>query len=73
MFTRDPYDVPTPRAPRPEVPDHIKVFYQQIPDMRPTVPTRVTPATMNVCRMLTTAEGKRVAYHFRGCPHFSED
>lgn len=72
MFTRDPYDVPTPQAPRPEVPDHIREFWGQVPDMRPTVPSRQTPATLNICRFMPA---ERRVYHIRGgCPHFpSED
>ena len=67
MYTRDPYDIPTPQAPRPELPDHIKAFWSQVPDMRPTVkPER--PATMNTCRF--DPQAKRV-WHLRGgCPHF---
>jgi hypothetical protein len=72
MYTRDPYDVPTPQAPRPETPDHIKAFYSQIPDMRPTVRGRETPATLNTCRTLCTPDGKRTMYHMRGCHHFPE-
>ena len=73
MFTRDPYDIPTPQQPKPQVPDHIKAFYSQLPDMRPTVPARDRgQATLNVCRTLCTPDGKRVMYHYRGCPHTSE-
>jgi hypothetical protein len=69
MYTRDPYDVPTPRQPKPETPDHIKAFYGQLPDMRPTMPAYDRGrATLNACRFDTQA--KRV-YHLRGgCPHF---
>lgn len=67
MFTRDPYDVPTPQAPRPEVPDHIKAFYSQLPDMRPTT-GRNTPATLRICRFISGPEGRRTI-HAPGCPH----
>lgn len=72
MYTRDPFDIPTPRAPRPETPDHIKAFYSQIQDMRPTVPGGFdrSTATLNTCRFDTA--NKRV-YHIRGgCPHFPQ-
>lgn len=66
MYTRDPFDVPTPQAPRPETPSHITAFYSQVPDMRPTV-GRQTPATY-ACRF--DPQKKRVL-HVRGfCPHF---
>ena len=68
MFTRDPYDIPTPQAPRPEVPDHIKAFYSQLPDMRPTT-GRNMPATARICRFTNGPEGRRVL-HVKGCPHF---
>lgn len=70
MFTTDPFDVPTPRAPRPETPDHIKAFWSQVPDMRPTVrPER--PATFNTCRF--DPQAKRVWHARGGCPHFSSE
>lgn len=66
MYTRDPFDVPTPRAPRPETPSHIQAFYSQLPDMRPTVkPER--PATF-ACRFNPQT---KTVLHVRGfCPHF---
>lgn len=73
MYTRDPYDIPTPRQPRPEPPDHIKAFYGQLPDMRPNVPPGRDrgQATLNACRFDTA--NKRV-YHLRGgCPHFPQE
>jgi hypothetical protein len=71
MYTRDPYDIPTPKQPRPETPDHIKEFYGQLPDMRPTMPTRDRgQATLNSCRF--DPQAKRV-WHLRGgCPHFPQ-
>lgn len=73
MYTRDPYDIPTPQAARPETPDHIKAFYSQLPDMRPTVPAGRdrSQATLNACRF--DPQAKRV-YHLRGgCPHFAPE
>lgn len=67
MYTRDPFDIPTPRQPQPETPAHIKAFWAQVPDMRPTA-GRERMATANVCRF--DPQNKRV-WHIRGgCPHF---
>lgn len=69
MYTRDPFDIPTPRAPRPEVPEHIKAFWSNVPDMRPTT-GREVPATYNICRF--DPQNKRVLHIRPGCPHFPD-
>ena len=66
----DPFDIPHPRDVTPKKPDFRSEFWQQVPDMRPTV-KREVPATYNTCRFDTAS--KRV-YHIRGgCPHFGPD
>lgn len=68
MYTRDPFDIPTPRQPQPETPSHIKAFYSQLPDMRPNR-GREFPATY-ACRF--DVQAKKVL-HVRGyCPHFKD-
>lgn len=66
MYTRDPYDIPTPRQPQPETPAHIKAFWSQVPDMRPTQ-GREKMATMNVCRF--NPQTKQVLHIRGGCIH----
>lgn len=68
MYTRDPFDVPTPRQPRPETPSHIKAFYSQLPDMRPTY-KQSAPATY-ACRF--NPQKKQVMHVHGFCPHFPE-
>lgn len=69
MYTRDPFDVPTPQQPRAEVPAHIRAFYSQLPDMRPTVRPEV-PAAF-ACRF--NPQTKQVM-HVRGyCNHFTDE
>ncbi len=66
MFTRDPYDIPTPRDATPQKPDFRQEFYRQLPDMRPTR-GREAQVTF-ACRFNT--QTKQVL-HVRGfCPHF---
>lgn len=71
MYTNDPHDIPRPRAPQPETPDHIKAFWSQVPDMRPTTPTRDRGlATTNVCRF--DSANRRVLHVRGGCVHFED-
>lgn len=69
MYTRDPYDIPQPQQPKPEVPDHIKAFWSQVPDMRPTQ-GRERMATTNVCRF--NPQTKQALHVRGGCPHFED-
>ena len=70
MYTRDPYDIPQPQQPKPEIPAHIRAFWENVPDMRPTAKNE-RPATMNVCRF--DPQAKQVWHVRGGCPHLSED
>jgi hypothetical protein len=69
MYTRDPFDVPTPQQPRPETPSHITAFWSQVPDMRPTQ-GREKMATTNVCRF--NPQTKQALHVRGGCPHFED-
>lgn len=70
MFTRDPYDIPTPKQREERKPHFSDSFWSQVPDMRPTT-ARETPATYNTCRF--SPQTKQV-FHIRGgCPHFPLD
>ena len=64
-MSRDPYEVIQPQKIEVREPDFRDNFWQQVPNMRPTVPVK-RPATFRRCIFDTT--NKRV-YHYKGCEH----